>query len=86
MFFIAHMFFIRQNIIFSFAVFCPAYYHYSFFFYAVFAAAVLKVLQSPAVNAAGILRQGLRAIVNLVVGNAANKTFLGENGACDGER
>ena len=50
-----------------------------------FVAVVVAALQSPhAVASAEVLKQSLRAIVNLAAGNAANCTQLGELGACAG--
>ena len=50
-------------------------------------AVVLTVLQLPhAESSLAALSSGFKAIINLAVGNAANKIQLGRLGACRGDR
>ena len=47
--------------------------------------AELKRLRADESTSSLVLRNGLWAICNLAAGNAANRTQLGELGACEGE-
>ena len=44
----------------------------------------MAALQGPRGSSVEVLGEGFLAILNLVVGNAANKVQLGELGACQG--